>query len=227
MIKDGEKVFTPSHPIVYNIHNDEQQVLVAASSILLILGQAVAQDRRINLMSGQQTIAATTKMLICETDEQGNGLSISEIVDRIHDLHPGCKTTKACVSWYLSKTRKGEFDDVAPEDLPRVRNRSNSTLPPTPVVVSPYESFTALVTQLSEHELATPKLTKYLEKTQTEADETELARLQAVADAEAEAATDQHGDEAEGTAETEDISETEEPSNEELEDIEAEIADIV
>ena len=70
-----------------------------------------------------KTIADTTKTLICATDDAGVGLSINTILEMIHVEHPGCKTTKSCVSWYLSKAKGGDlknFDGV----LPRERARS-------------------------------------------------------------------------------------------------------
>ena len=79
-----------------------------------------------------KTIAETTKRLICEVDENGIGLSINNILELIHDEHPGCKTSKACVSWYISKAKTGDLTNFEGE-LPRERTRSsgkaNVTLP--------------------------------------------------------------------------------------------------
>ena len=79
-----------------------------------------------------KTIAETTKRLICEVDENGIGLSINNILELIHDEHPGCKTSKACVSWYISKAKTGDltnFEGELPRERVRSSGKANVTLP--------------------------------------------------------------------------------------------------
>ena len=79
-----------------------------------------------------KTIADTTKRLICEVNENGIGLSINNILEMIHEEHPGCKTTKACVSWYISKAKTGDlknFEGELPRERARSTGKANVTLP--------------------------------------------------------------------------------------------------
>ena len=83
-----------------------------------------------------KTIADTTKLLICVVDAMGIGLSINEILERIHVEHPGCKTTKSCVSWYLSKAKSNDLKNFVGV-LPRERARSTGAAKVTATVTAP------------------------------------------------------------------------------------------
>ena len=111
------------------------------------------------------TIAATTKELICEVDKNGIGLSINRILEIIHERHPGCKTTKACVSWYISQAKGGNLKNFE-GTLPRERERStgtvNVTTAPAPVVQTDAERWSEAASFLVNSEYSTPALKKAL-----------------------------------------------------------------
>ena len=118
-----------------------------------------------------KTIASTTKKLICATDAAGIGLSINTILEMIHVEHPGCKTTKSCVSWYLSKAKGGDLKDFAGV-LPRERARSTgaANVAATVAAIAPVievteaEKWRDAVNILVNSEYTVPNAVKYITK---------------------------------------------------------------
>ena len=115
------------------------------------------------------TIAATTKELICVVDENGIGLSINEILERIHEIHAGCKTTKSCVSWYLSKAKTGDlknFTGVLPQDRARSTGSAKVTAPTSvPVVeLTEAEKWRDAAMTIMDSTYSEPKVIKYMAK---------------------------------------------------------------
>ena len=116
-----------------------------------------------------KTIADTTKTLICATDDVGIGLSINTILEMIHVEHPGCKTTKSCVSWYLSKAKGGDlknFDGVLPRERARSTGKANVAVVATAMVVeaTDAEKWRDAVNILVNSEYTVPNAVKYITK---------------------------------------------------------------
>ena len=138
-----------------------------------------------------KTIADTTKNLICVVNDAGIGLSINEILERIHVEHPGCKTTKSCVSWYLSKAKGGDlknFEGTLPRERARSAGKANVAVAAVAiaavVVVEPTnaEKWRDAAAILVGSEYTEPKAVKYITKM------TEKLDIDAVIEAERAAA---------------------------------------
>lgn len=111
------------------------------------------------------TIAATTKELICVVDENGVGLSINRILEIIHERHPSCKTTKACVSWYISQAKGGNlknFEGTLPRERARSTGSVNVAAAPVVPTKSDAEKWRDAVDVLINSEYSTPALKKAL-----------------------------------------------------------------
>lgn len=87
------------------------------------------------------TIQKTILNAIQMTDSAGTGLSIDQCLNMVKQAHPGCRTSKACISWYMSKARRGQFKVT----LPLARHRATKTkIQALPVTWQPAPSMTGL-----------------------------------------------------------------------------------
>lgn len=64
------------------------------------------QSKKISVSSIGELIVALLNHNVAPAGSDKHRMSNQEILDKVHEVFPQSKTTKACVSWYVSKLKK-------------------------------------------------------------------------------------------------------------------------